>query len=59
MKEYNFPETTKELFFKLYKYENKKYVLEVLSDALQTAVQNDAHPEIVREIIESIKKFEL
>lgn len=39
--------------------ENKKYVLEVLSDALQTAVQNDAQPEVVREIIESIKKFEL
>mgnify|MGYP003292667122 CR=1 FL=1 len=39
--------------------ENKKYVLEVLSDALQTAVQNDAHPEIVSKIIESIKKFEL
>ena len=39
--------------------ENIKYVLEVLSDALQTAVQNDAQPEVVREIIESIKKFEL
>ena len=39
--------------------ENKKYVLEVLSDALQTALQTDTHPDVVKEILESIKKFEL